>query len=134
MGMVGAVIGPLRITPECCAADAVRNSLAFASGAVVAWQHLPTDALGECSLILQNVVIGSRYRVEIASGGTTVADGIAAGSTVVLAVPYYSIGNGNNTLRVKVRNAGAPAYRAFETQATAAAGEVLVFVSQELDE
>lgn len=98
-------------------------------------QRLSTDAMGNCTVTLQNVVIGSRYRVEISATGATVVDGVAANSTVDLTVPYYSSGNGSNSLRIKVRNgSGTPSYRPFETQAEAAAGAVLVWVSQELDE
>lgn len=51
------------------------------------------------------------------------------------ALPLYASGNPLNSLRIKVRNAsGTPAYRPFETQATAQLGVVTVFVFQEPDE
>lgn len=98
------------------------------SGAVLASQLLPTDALGTVIITLQNVVVGSRYQLEDYTTGAVVASGEAAASTIPLSLSYYSP---SQTLRVKVRKASAaPLYKIFETQVTVGASAQSVFVSQ----
>lgn len=109
-------------------------------GGLHARQLLLTDAKGTCTLRLKNAVAGSRYRIEVVAGGALVADGDVPGAPGIavdldVAVPYYAAGNPANDLRIKVRKASAaPYYRPFETQASAQAGVVVAYISQELDQ
>lgn len=93
--------------------------------------RLPTESVGSCQLTIDNIVVGSRYRVEVASTGALVAEGDATASTVVLNVPLYPTGNSSNTLRVKVRKGTtAPKYQPFQTQVIANAAGVTAYISQ----
>lgn len=78
--------------------------------------RLPTDPLFFASLTLDNIVVGSRYRVTRVSNGEELATGVAASTSEVIAgLPVYS-----NPMQVAitVRNAsGTPAYKVFNTQA-----------------
>lgn len=106
-----------------------------ASAAFVTLQALPSDPVGTYSLRLQNIIPGSRYRIETLSEGVTLAEGVADSSNVDLTLQLYASGSPYNNLRIKARNASAtPAYRPFESQAVAQLGTVTVFVFQELDE
>lgn len=93
---------------------------------------LPSDSLGSCSITLRNIIVGSRYWIGYAAGGSTVvATGVASSTTEVVSVPYYAAGNANNDLRVEVRKASAaPKYQPFESFVTAAAGGGSVYVAQ----
>ena len=96
---------------------------------------LPTDPAGTYSLHLQNIVPGSRYRVETLSQGVTLSEGVADSSSVILTLQLYATGSPYNDLRIKVRNAsGVPAYKPFQSQAVAQLGTVTIFVFQEPDE
>mgnify|MGYP001765480842 CR=1 FL=1 len=93
-----------------------------------------TDAIGTCVVRLQNIVAGSRYRIEVATTGATIADGVAASTTEDVTIDRYASGDAKNDLKIKIRrSSSAPKYQPFETQAQAAAGTVLVWVSQVLD-
>lgn len=95
-----------------------------------------TDPIGITTLRLRNVVAGSRVRVEAAGDGATLDEYVASGAdTEDRTLSLYASGNPRNYLRIKVRNASSsPAYRPFESQATAQLGVVTVFVFQEPDE
>lgn len=104
-------------------------------------QKLSTDSIGTTTVTLTNVVVGSRYRIEVAGTGalaepTANAEGVAASSTVPITLNLYAAGNANNALRVKVRKAtpGSTAYRPFETQLTLSAAAQSAFVGQIEDE
>lgn len=93
---------------------------------------LPTDSLGTMQLTIQNVVAGSRYRLEDTTNSSSLVDAIALGGDVLLTLPYYSP---SRVLRLKVRNSsGSPAYQAFETLVTITAANASVYVLQALDE
>lgn len=112
-----------------------RGPMAPNHGAVLSRGRLLTDAVGAFVLQLQNVVVGSRYRIEALSTGDTLAEGEAGNTLVSIPLPLYANGNPNTELRIKVRNAsGVPAYKPFESQAVAQLGTVSVFVFQEPDE
>lgn len=107
-------------------------------------QRLASDSLGTFSLVLKNVVAGSRYRVELLVGGAVAtpsanAEGVVPGTpgTLVdhtITLDYFSAGNSSNNLRVKVRKGTTvPKYKPFETPATAQAGTVLSYIAQEPD-
>ena len=98
-------------------------------------QSLPSDPAGTYSLRLQNIIPGSRYRVETLSQGVTLSEGVADSDNVILTLQLYATGSPYNDLRIKVRNAsGVPAYKPFQSQAVAQLGTVTVFIFQEPDE
>lgn len=108
-----------------------RGKLTMLGLAGSAEQLLPTDPLGLTTVRLTNVVVGSRYRVEVDSTGALIAEGVAAASTVELTVSYYGSGSLNNNIRVKVRKGtSAPKYQPFQTLATLSAAAVTVYVAQ----
>ena len=97
--------------------------------------RLPTDPIGAFTLTLTNVVIGSRIHVEKQSDGTSLYDGLAAASTVVLPLSVYASGSPYNALRIKVRKGtGSPTYKPFETLTTAIVGAQSIYVGQIPDE
>lgn len=98
-------------------------------------QRLATDAIGTFTLELRGIVSGSRYRVEVVSTGTLVAEGTAASTTVTISnLDYYGPGSANNNLRIKVRKGtSGTKYFPFETQAEAQAGTVVSYIAQTVD-
>ena len=71
--------------------------------------RLPTDPLFYADLTLENIVVGSRYRVTRTSTGAQLATGVAAATTTVLVgLPCFA-----NPMQVSItiRNAsGSPVY------------------------
>ncbi len=111
-----------------------RGRIVAPPGGVLGMARLPTDAIGTCVVRLQNIVAGSRYRIEVASTGATIAGGVAASTTEDVTIDRYASGDAKNSLRIKVRQGtSAPKYQPFETQAEAATGTVLVLIQQSLD-
>lgn len=114
---------------------AQRGSLYPSGEALHSRSVLPTDPAGTFTLRLQNIIPGSRYRIETVSAGVALAEGVASTNTVNLLLQLYAAGSPYNDLRIKVRNASdTPAYRPFESQALAQPGTVAVYVFQEPDE
>lgn len=110
----------------------VRGPMTLAGEDIIALQRLSTDAAGVAPLVLSNVVVGSRYRIENESDGALVAEGEAAAAIVNLTINYYTPAR---TVRIKVRKASAsPAYRPYETLAPFGAAGASVYIAQELDE
>lgn len=104
-------------------------------GSTTSIERLPTESIGLMILTLTNVVVGSRVNIRDQDGTTTIYDGIAASSSVVVSVPVYGIGSGLNNLRIKVRKAsGSPNYIPYETLTTAFVGSQSIYVSQIPDE
>jgi hypothetical protein len=101
-------------------------------GAIGAFR-LPTDPIYFFTLTLENIVVGSRYRVTRHSTGAELAAGIATSTTEVIAgVPAYSSGM---LMDVTVRNAsGTPTYKIFDSAAFASPDGAGVYVLQQLDE
>lgn len=95
--------------------------------------RLPTDPLFYFAITLENIVIGSRYRVTRNSDGLELATGTAASTTEVISgVPAYS---SNMLMNLTIRNAsGSPAYKIFDTSAYAARDGAFVYVLQQSDE
>lgn len=115
--------------------DPYLRAAPFFPGGAYRPQRLDGDPVGLCSLTLQNLVVGSRIRLEVASTGETVDDRVASSTDEVFALSLYAPGSLRNSVRIKVRNAsGSPAYRPYTTQATLAAQPQVVFVFQEPDE
>lgn len=124
--------GPLPMLATLREQPSVRGPMTLAGGDIIALQRLSTDATGVAPLTLNNVVVGSRYRVENESDGSLVAEGDAATATVNLTIDYYTPAR---TVRIKVRKgSSSPMYRPYQTQATIGATGASVYVSQELDE
>lgn len=102
-------------------------------GAGPSWrQLLATDSPGNTSLTLQNVVSGSRYRVEDTNlSDALVTEGNASGGDIVLSVPYYT---SPHTFRIKVRKGtSAPKYQPFEILSVVTSSGASVYVSQVAD-
>jgi hypothetical protein len=98
-------------------------------------QSLPTDSIGTFTLTLTNAVVGSAIQVEDQAGTTTLYNGVAAASTVVITLGAYAPGSGLNDLRIKVRKgSSAPFFQPFETLTTAFPGAQSIYVAQTPDE
>ena len=113
-----------------------RASPVMSSGASFGLCRFTSDPIGTFTLRFRNLVEGSRVRTEVTSTGETLAEFVAtAAATQDHTLPLYASGNPSNDLRIKVRKASdSPAYRPFESQATAQLGTVTVYVFQEPDE
>lgn len=95
---------------------------------------LPADPIGNFSLTLSNLVIGSVIQVE-STTGQVLLNQTADASTEVLGLQAYSAGSSLNNLRIKVRKGSAsPYYQPWETLATAIVGSQSIYVSQIPDE
>ena len=93
--------------------------------------RLPTDSIGNFTLTLTNLVIGSAIRIELLGDGSLIEYRVADAASEVFVVPAYGRGNPGNSLRIKVRkSSSAPFYKNYETQATALVGSQSIFVSQ----
>lgn len=108
-------------------------------GETLSIERLASEPLGSVVLTLTNVVVGSRYRVELAAGGLATpsanAEGVAAATTVAITLNYFTNGSSLNNIRIKVRNAsGSPTYKPFETLATLSVVPQSIYVGQILDE
>jgi hypothetical protein len=76
--------------------------------------RLPTDPLYYSSLTLENIVVGSRYRVTRNSNSDELATGVASSTTEVVAgIPVYSSPMLMNIVVRKASN--APKYQPLET-------------------
>ena len=113
-----------------------RLSPVLSGGASFGLFRLSTDAIGVFTLRFRNLVEGSRVRAEVVSTCETLDEFVAtADATQDRTLLLYASGNPRNDLRIKVRKASeSPAYRPFESQATAQLGTVTVYVFQEPDE
>ena len=113
-----------------------RLSPVLSGGASFGLFRFSTDAIGVFTLRFRNLVEGSRVRAEVVSTGETLDEFVAtADATQDRTLSLYASGNPRNDLRIKVRKASeSPAYRPFESQATAQLGVVTVYVFQEPDE
>lgn len=121
--------------PVCQFFSLRRGNAVHLGGISIGVARLPSDPIGNFTIELDNVVVGSRIHVEKLSDRTTFYDQVATTSTVIIPLSAYSNGNENNNLRIKVRNAsGTPTYKPWETQATAIVGAQSIYVSQILDE
>lgn len=96
--------------------------------------RLSTESIGNFTLTLTNVVIGSAIRVET-QAGTLVEYRVADDTTEVFTIPAYAVGSAANDLRIKVRKGtAAPFYVPYETLTTAFVGSGSIYVSQILDQ
>lgn len=112
-----------------------RGVMSIVNMNVLERQTFPTDPVGNMSLTLQNLVVGSIYDIEVFSTGAQIVSGTASAATVPMTVPVYLSGDPKNSLRIKVRKAsGSPYYQPYETQAVAAVGAQSIFINQLSDE
>ena len=113
-----------------------RASPVMSSGTSFGVCRFTSDPVGIFTLRFRNLVEGSRVRTEVASTGETLGEFVAtADAAQDHTFLLYASGNPRNDLRIKVRKASeSPAYRPFESQATAQLGTVTVYVFQEPDE
>lgn len=95
--------------------------------------RLPTDPLFYFSLTLENIVVGSRYRITRQSTGEELATGVASSTTEVISgVPSFS---SNMLMDITIRKAsGSPNYKIFDTAAYAAQAGSSAYILQQLDE
>lgn len=95
---------------------------------------LLTDSIGNFTLNLTNLVIGSAVQIET-QAGTMIEYRVATVTSELFTVPVYGVGNASNNLRIKVRKGStAPFYQSFETLMTAVVGSASVYIAQVSDE
>ena len=92
-----------------------------------------SDPLFFMSVTLDNIVVGSRYRITRASDGLELATGVVATSPeVVNGVPAFSSGMLTDiTVR---KSSGSPNYKIFDTAVFANPLGVSAYILQQLDE
>lgn len=96
--------------------------------------RLPTESIGNFSLTLTNLVVGSAIQIETVAGAV-LATRTAASSSEAFTLSAYAAGNALNNLRIKVRKGTAsPYYRPYETLETASVRSQSIYVSQIPDE
>lgn len=95
--------------------------------------RLPTDPLFYFDLTLENIVVGSRYRITRQSTGAELATGVASSTTEVISgVPSFS---SNMLMDITIRKAsGSPNYKIFDTAAYANQAGSSAYILQQLDE
>ena len=109
----------------------VVDMAAFAIGVC----RLATDSIGNFTLTLNNVVIGSRIHIETQGDGTTLHDSVADSADETIVLSAYASGSPYNDLRIKVRKASSgTTYQPWETLATAVVSSNSIYVSQIPDE
>ncbi len=109
----------------------VVDMAAFAIGVC----RLDTDPIGNFTLTLNNVVIGSRLHVETQGDGATLHDSVADSADETIVLSAYASGSPYNDLRIKVRKASSgTTYQPWETLATAVVSSNSIYVSQIPDE
>jgi len=69
--------------------------------------YLATDPRGAANLVVTNLAVGTRYRVERQVDSSTAtpvvnAEGVASAGTIVLRLDYYQAGSALNNLRLKL--------------------------------
>lgn len=97
--------------------------------------RLPTDPIGNHTVTLTNVVVGSRINIRDTLGTYTLYDQVAASANVPITLPVFSSGSSLNNWRIKVRKAsGSPNYVPYETLMTSYVGASSIYVSQIPDE
>lgn len=95
--------------------------------------RLPTDPIGNFTITLTNVIVGSAIRVE-EDDGTLVEFRTADATSEVFTIPAYASGSTKNDLVIKVRKGtSATKYLPYETVATAIVGAQSVYIAQVAD-
>lgn len=95
-------------------------------------QRSPTDRLYISDLLLQNIVVGSRYLVLREDNGEVLASGVASSTDVLISgLPAYS-----DLMLVEIRvrlSSSIPSYLPLTTYARLSRGGVIAYISQTLD-
>lgn len=111
-----------------------RGRFAISGLAALSRQSLPSDPIGNLTLTLDNIAIGSSVQIETQSG-ITLVNRTAAATTELFSLVVYAPGSPLNSLRIKVRKgSSAPFYRPFETLTTATVGSQSIYVAQQQDD
>ena len=127
LGPFGGIIGNPPATPR-----GRMHSNLYAS---IYYARYATDSIGNMTMTLTNLVVGSAIRIEIQSTGALVEFRTATLATEVFTVPVYSGGSASNDVRIKVRKASTgTAYIPYQTLVTAVIGTQSIYVSQVQDE
>lgn len=107
----------------------------FPGSASLSFQRLPSDPVLYADVTLDNIVVGSRYRLEYHNGTSWVLlrEGTAASTTVIeTGVPAYS---NPMLVRARVRKSSAsPKYFPLDTFGYLVRGGVSIYVAQVADE
>lgn len=98
------------------------------STAVAQTYQYPLDTVAT-TITLQNIVVGSRYRIETIAG-LLMFEGTAVATTVTIAYTW----NANVNIKIRVRKSStAPKYQPFETLGTITNTGINAYISQILD-
>ena len=120
-------------SPFCTIVPAARGKMSSTGFMSVGVFRLPTDPLYYMELTLENIVVGSRYRITRQSTGQELATGVASSTTeVIVGVPSFS---SNMLMDITIRKAsGSPNYKIFDTAAYANPAGSSAYILQQLDE
>lgn len=119
-------------SPNLTMFSAARGRMSASIGYGVGVFRLPEDPIYYGIVRLNNVIVGSRYRITDAGSGTELALGVAASTTEDVSVPVFTSGQ---LMNITIRNAsGVPAFRIFDTAVYASRDRADVFVLQQPDE
>lgn len=98
-------------------------------------QKISSDSIGQFSLTLLNVVVGSIVSIQRTSDNTEIYNTTATVSTVTCNLPAYIVGNSFNDIAIKVRKgSSSPYYKPYSTLDTAYVGSKSIYVSQIKDD
>jgi hypothetical protein len=89
----------------------------------------PLDTVAT-TIELDNIVVGSRYRIENTATGVMMYEGVAATNTVI--IPYTWSANVNIKVRVRLSST-QPKYQPFETLGTITSGGANIYIAQVRD-
>lgn len=110
--------------------SSIKRSYQVGSGQY-SYQKIATDSIGQFSLTLLNVVVGSVVSIQRTSDSSEIYNTTASVSTVVCNLPAYTIGNDSNSIAIKVRKgSSAPYYKPYVTYDTSYVGSKSIYVSQ----
>lgn len=117
------------ISPQLTVVPAPRPSIAPTIAASLGVFRLPADPLFFANLTLENIAVGSRYRVTRASDDLELAAGEAASTTVNLTgIAVYS-----NPMLVQIavrKGTTAPKYIPLDAYASMSRGTATAYISQ----
>jgi hypothetical protein len=93
--------------------------------------RLPCDPIGNFTLTLTNLIVGSAIQIEDQAGTTTLHNQVCDATSETIVLSAYASGSPLNSLRIKVRKgSAAPYYRPFETLTTAIVGSQSIYIAQ----
>lgn len=93
--------------------------------------RLPSDPIGQHTLTLTNVAVGSRITIRDQANTTEFHNALAASSTVPITLQVYAGGSSLNNWSIRVRkSSAAPKYQPYETLMTATVGSSSIYISQ----